>query len=292
MSVSTDVKAQFVDAYYEGADQVPANWRPTFQFRSDDIASLKLGLLEGTATVPSWNGSADLPQATVNDIGSKTVNYAQYGLQLRIRKLDARDDGQLVPQVARRLGRAVTNTYANIGAAVYMNAFGSTTVVPGSKALAATDHPLGTGGTRSNKLTSALDLAGIFAAIQLARQWVDYDGAPYDLADGGWYLVFPTQGGLEQTVAQALGSQYTSDQMQVNTASSYGITGVPWNKITDPTYWFMVSKTIMPLQFWERQTPEDTVEIDGDSRQLKLSVDFACAAFCVAQPSGFIGSDA
>lgn len=291
MSVSTDVKAQFVEAYYEGADTVPDAWRQTFAWRSDDLASIKLGALEGVADIPAWNGSADLAQATVADVGSKTVNYAQYGIQLRVRKLDARDDRNLLPQVARRLGRAVSNTYSNIGAAVYNNAFGTTTVVPGTKAISATDHPQGDGGTRSNKLATAFDQSAMFAAINLARNWEDYDGADYDIAEGGWHLVHPTAAGLEQTVFQAIGSPVTSDQMQANQASAFNITQVPWAKITDSTYWFMVSKLIQPLCFWERQTPEESTDVDGDSRQIKISLDFACAAFALAMPTGFIGSD-
>lgn len=289
MTISNDAKKVFVDAYFDGAAMVPSKWRDAYAWRYDDVGSLKLNGVESISTVPQWDGGEDLPQVRVRDIGYKTVTYVQYGVQLRLRKLDVRHDPTLLPRVSQRLGRAVENTYGNVAAAVLAGAFTTTTVVPGTKTLGATDHPTALG-TRSNKLTSALDLAAVFAAITLARNWEDYDGGDLDLAEGGWNLFHPTTAGLEQTAAQVLGSQYTSDQLQVNTAGSYGITAIPWAKLSDTNDWHMTSKVVKPVCVWEASPPEDETAVDQDSRGTKISLDFALAGFAEVYPTGYIGS--
>lgn len=295
MGISTDIKPIHVEAFCEGMDLVPSKYEAAFEVRNDESASLKLGTwgAEGTNRLVEWaDGASDIPQARVVDIGSKTVNYTQFALQFRIRKLDAKHDPGLVQRVLRMIGRAVSNTRALLGAGVVNGAHSTTTVVPGSKTLAATDHPLASGGTRSNKIASGLDLGAIFAAMLLARQWVDYDGGDFDLAEGGWHLMFPNVAGLEQTVGQALGSAYTSDQLQVNTSGMFGITAFPWAKITTATHWALQSKVQRTLGIWDHVRAEDnvTVDEDSDSRQIKITCDGAYAAFCSPHPSGFIGA--
>lgn len=295
MAISTDLKPQHVEAYNEGFDQVPAKWEQAFEFRNDEEASIKIGAwgTEGTNRLPAWpDGASDIPTARVVDIGSKTVNYADFAIQFRVRKRDAQHDRTLIPRLLKMVGRAVANTRALLAAGVVNGAHSTTTVVPGSKTLAATDHPTALGGTRSNKLATACDLGAIFAAMTLARQWVDYDGGDFDFAEGGWTLMYPIVAGLEQTVGQALGSEYTSDQLQKNTSGMFGITAFPWAKITTATHWALSSKVVRSLGFWDHVSAEDNLEVDedSDSRQTKITCDGAYAAFCMPQPSGFIGA--
>lgn len=293
MALSSDTRQQAIDFYFDGDSQVPQAYEQMFPTRTDQVGQLKIGGLstEGTNKLPVWsNSEADVPQARVSDIGSKTVDFVQYALQFRIRKLDSKFNTSLVQDTMTALGRCVANTKALICAAIINGAHSTTTVVPGTKAIAATDHPLATGGTRSTKLSSACDLAAIFAAIALARAYKDYDGGDFDIAEGGWYLFHPISGTLEQTVAQALGSAVTSDQMQINPVGKYGITQIPWAKVTTSTHWGMVSKTWKPLFFWELLAAEDSIDIDEDSRQIKITVDGAWAAGCQAMPTGFIGA--
>lgn len=289
MPISNDAKQVFVDNYFDGAAMVPSKWRDAYAWRYDDVGSLKLNGVESISTVPQWDGGEDLPQVRVRDIGFKTVTYVQYGVQLRLRKLDVRHDPTLLPRVAQRLGRAVENTYGNVAAALLAGAFTTTTVVPGTKPLGSTDHPTALG-VRSNKLSSNGDLAAIFAAMTLARNWEDYDGGDLDIAEGGWNLLHPTTAGLEQTFAQALGSAVTSDQNQVNTAGSYGITQIPWAKLPDTNDWHLLSKVVKALNMWEASPPEDETAVDADDRGTKISLDFALAGFAEVYPTGYIGS--
>jgi phage major head subunit gpT-like protein len=128
------------------------------------------------------------------------------------------------------------------------------------------------------------------AAIALFRNWADYQGLKMDVvAMGGFYLVIPP--GLEEAAGQALGSSVTSDQMQLNMAGSYGIDTIVWNHLTDADNWFLVSKAMSPLIFWERSAPDLQIEIDEDSKAGKYSLDFAIASAVNAIPDGIVGAE-
>lgn len=294
MALSNDIITQGVDAYWEGAALVPAAYQAAFPERNDQVGSLKIGVYgaEGTNRLPSWaDGASDIPQARVATIGSKTVDYAQFAIQFRLRKLDVRLRPELLTSALRAVGRAVSNTPAILCAGVFNGMHTTTTVVPGSKTIAATDHPTATGGTRSNKVTSGLDLAAIFQAMYLARAWTDYDGGDFDLSEMGWNLLFPNVAGLEQTVRSGLGSVVTSDQNQNNTVGMFGVTPIVWSKISTATNWGLASKAVQPFGLWTLEDASSNLEVDtdSDSRQIKITCDGAYAAYAEAQPSGFIG---
>ena len=122
--------------------------------------------------------------------------------------------------------------------------------------------------------------------------YVAVESADFDIAEGGWNLFHPIVAGLEQTVAQALGSAVTSDQNQINTSGIFNISQIPWAKVTTATHWGLVSKMMTPLIDWEVLAPEDSITVDEDSREIKVTVDGAWGAGCGAQPSGFIGAAA
>jgi hypothetical protein len=227
------------------------------------------------------------------ELGSKSLDYVKYGLQVRIPKLDAADVPGLVEQAARKLGIATDSTYGTIAAAKLNGAFSTTTTADG-KALIADDHTKRSG-TRDNLTTSAFDRTALFTALALAANWESYEGLDYDLSELGWYLVYPGQSAtLMETVPEVLGSSVSSSEMQINAAQSRNITPVPWAKIdtTSSADWFLISKVEKPLVFWERQGPMQTLDIDEDNRSYKISVDFAVVCQCRPQPDGIFGSTA
>jgi hypothetical protein len=289
MPLTQESATQVTEAYYDGAEMVPQKYRQAFLDRDDDVPSIREAAVYGITALEEWP-SGDLPQARLHTLGTKSINYVEFGLQLRIRKRQVRDNPMYLRDGIMALGRAVENTRSIICAAVLNNAFSTATCIPGSKPLYATDHPT-KGGTRSNKLSSAPDLAGIFAAHTLARNWVDYDDSPYDLADLGWNIIHPTASGLEQMIGQAIGSQVTSDQNQVNLAGSYNLTQIPYSRITDATHAHMWSKAVKPGVFWERDGVEETMDADEDSKEIKVSIDVAWGVYLRGQPTGAIGFD-
>lgn len=288
---TTNVLQTSVRSYVEGLRDVPMGWEAAYEVVSDNVPSLRIASISGIGELPQWNGDEDLTTASISERGSKTLDYVQYGLQVRIPKLNAADVPGLVAQAARKLGIATGSTRATVAAAKLNNAFGTTTTADG-KALCADDHTTRSGASRDNKLTSAFDRTALFAAIALARNWESFENVDYDIADLGWNLVYPTLSTtFEETATEVLGSSFSSSEMQVNAAQNRNITPIPWAKITDSTYWFLMSKVEKPLVLWDRQGAEQTMVVDEDSRMYKISVDIALVCQCKPQPEGIIGSD-
>ena len=127
------------------------------------------------------------------------------------------------------------------------------------------------------------------AAIQAYRNWVSYQNIPMDLTDFGFFLVVPPA--LEETAVEILGSQYSSNQMQVNAAGAYNTTTIVWNQLTDTNNWFLMSKSVERLfGFWMRSTPTFNVVYDQNNLNWKLNIDLAIKAYHRPTPDGGYGA--
>lgn len=288
---TTNVLQTSVVSYMEGLRMVPNQWEQAYEVLNNDVPSLRIASFSGVGELPVWTGDEDISTAVVSERGSKTLDYVQYALEVRVPKLNARDVPGLVEQAARKLGIAVASTRGTVAAAKLNNAHGTTTTADG-QALASTAHTTRSGATRSNKLTTAFDRTALFAAIALARNWESYENLDYDIADLGWYLMWPTSNTtFEETVIEVLGSSYSSSEMQVNAAAGRNITPIGWAKFTDSTQWALISKAEKPLVLWDRIQPEETMTVDTSSRLIKITADSAMVAQVRPQPEGFIGAD-
>lgn len=291
-----------VDRYMSGLASVSDNWSLTVDRKSANAAALRLPAMTALGSVPTWNGTADLSStATAVDEYNTTgitLTAQQYGAQIAISRLDAENVPEAVSYAAQKLGFAVANTYAEVVFGKWNNAFGS--VKTGDdKALFATDHPMASG-TRSNKLTSALDSSALMAAVKLSRQFKSYDGAPYDLTAAGFYLVVPPA--LEEAAHQAIRSTYTLVNTGGTNTSAQGLNNVsgnffsPADIIVSPHInfdndWFVVSKAESPMVFWERLAPQIRITESEDDLKRKLTIDFAIACDAKADPAVAIGSE-
>jgi hypothetical protein len=285
---NTNVKQTVVERFFEGLFSVSEQWAQAYDYRRNDIADLRISPITGVSSIPKWNGG-DLPVQELEALTPQLVEYEKYGVQVRVDKYDAKDVPESTTTLPQRIGVATASTYAAKAAEVLAGAFSTSTTSVDGLALCATNHTTAIG-TRSNKLTTALDSAAIMAAIAMFRRWRDYQGLPRDVvAEGGFYLIIPPD--LEEAAGQALGSSVTSDQMQVNMAGSYGIDTIVWNHLTDEDNWFLVSKAGSPLIFWERSAPDLQVQIDEDSKAGKYSLDFAISSAVSALPDGIVGSE-
>lgn len=285
---NTNVKQTVVERFFEGLFSVSEQWAQAYDYRRNDIADLRISPITGVSSIPKWLGG-DLPVQELEALTPQLVEYEKYGVQVRVDKYDAKDVPESTTTLPQRIGVATASTYAAKAAEVLAGAFSTSTTSVDGLALCATNHTTAIG-TRSNKLTTALDSAAIMAAIAMFRRWRDYQGLPRDVvAEGGFYLIIPPD--LEEAAGQALGSSVTSDQMQVNMAGSYGIDTIVWNHLSDADNWFLVSKSGSPLIFWERSAPDLQVQIDEDSKAGKYSLDFAISSAVSALPDGIVGSE-
>lgn len=283
-----NVKQTVVERFFEGLYSVSEQWAQAYDYRRNDIADLRISPITGVSSIPQWNGG-DLPVQELEALTPQLVQYEKYGVQVRVDKYDAKDVPESTTTLPQRIGVATAQTYAAKAVEVLDNAFGSATTSVDGLPLCATNHVTKIG-TRSNKLTTALDSAAIMAAIAMFRMWRDYQGMKRDVVqEGGFYLIIPP--GLEEAAGQALGSAVTSANMQLNMAGSYGIDTIVWNQLSDANNWFLVSKAASPIIFWERSAPDLQVQIDEDSKAGKYSLDFAISSAVSALPDGIIGSE-
>jgi len=284
---NANVKQTVVERFFEGLFSVSEQWAQAYDYRRNDIADLRISPITGVSSIPNWNGG-DLPVQELEALTPQLVQYEKFGLQVRVDKYDARDVPESTSTLPQRIGVATATTYAAKAAEILAGAFTTSTTSVDGLALCATNHTTKIG-TRSNKLTTALDSAAIMAAIAMFRRWRDYQGLPRDVvAEGGFFLIIPPD--LEEAAGQALGSSVTSAAMQLNMAGSYGIDTIVWNHLTDVDNWFLVSKAGSPLIFWERSAPDLQVQIDEDSKAGKYSLDFAISSAVSALPDGIVGS--
>jgi len=305
--------------YVDGLASIPDHWRRVADFRTDQSGALRMTSMASLGEVASWDGSADLSAtaSAAGASGTKDIAIAQYGSMVTVGRLDAEIIPNLVADMARRMGIAVANTYAK---QVYTTLEGGlvggtvTTGLPTPKTLFATDHtvpgtPSGGPTTRSNYITSALDAAGVAAAVKSARAWVDSTGAPYDLVAGGFTLVVPPD--LEEAAMAAVGSTYTLTSVTTTVGSasdtssaaspSQGLNNMvgqymgladivvaPW--LTDTNAWYLLPKLENCLVAWQRLPPVLRITEDADTLARKLVVDFALAVDAKPEPIGIAGN--
>lgn len=283
-----NVQARAIKSYFEGLRLVSEGWRESFNIHNDRVAQLRLSAITGIGEPGTWDGSSDLSAAVVNDGNALNVDYVQYGLQVRIARLRLDLVPGLAAMASRKLGVAVASKYRTLAIAELQNAFSGT--VDDGEALVSNSHTTRSGATRDNLITSAIDATGFMAAIQLFRDWNSYENMNYNLADLPKRLIIDPA--KESSAVQALGSQYTSSQLQVNVAGSYDTNlSIESGAFTDSDDWLMVVPTESPFHFWELEAPTYKVAFDQDNECWKLNVTFAVAVDSGPQPDGIVGSN-
>ena len=197
--------------------------------------------------------------------------------------------------MARRIGVAVANTYSKQVFTTLNNCLSSETSGDG-KAFFATDHTVpGGSGTRTNLVESAVDIAGIAAALKAARQWIDSTGAPYDLSAGGYWLVCSPS--VEEAAMQAVMSPYTLTDITTSGSPSQGLSNMVTQylsvsdiivspHIADTNAAFLLPKLQPALMVWQRLAPVLRTTQNEDDLSIRLTVDFALTAACQVEPIG------
>lgn len=287
ISVS-NVQERTIKSYFEGLRMVSEDWRMAFNMHTDRVAQLRVSAITGIGEPGKWDGSSDLSPVTVNDANALNISYTQYGVQVRIPRLRLELTPGLAAGAAQKLGVAVASKYRSLALAELQNAFTGT--VDDGAALVSDSHTTRNGTGRDNLITSAIDATGFMAAIQLYRDWVSYEEINYNLAELPKRLIIDPA--KETAAVQALGSQYTSSQLQVNVAGSYQTNlSIESGCFTDSDDWLLLVPSESPLQFWELESPRYESFYDQDSQCWKLNVTFALGIDSGPQPDGIVGSN-
>ena len=289
--------------YVDGLASIPDDWRQIVDFTQEQSGALRVTSMASIGEVASWDGTADLnaTATAAGSAGTKTIDIAQFGAQVTISRLNAQTIPGLVDGMARRMGVAVANTYRK-QVFTRLNQCAGSQVSGDGKAFFATDHTVpGGSGTRSNSITSALDPAGIAAAIEATRGWVDSTGAPYDLSGGGFWLVVPYQ--LEEAARSAVASPYTLTSVTSSGSPSQGLSNMVTQFMSqadiivanvgitsDDNAWYLLPKLANPLLAWERLSPVMRQVENSDDLSIRLTTDFALAVACNVEPAGIFSN--
>ena len=285
----TNSKQTAVEAFFEGAAMISDDWRKFVNFRTDNVAALKLAAMSGLGDVPTWTGTAALGDTavSVDDHAQPTLSASQYAYQCRISRIDQADIPNLVADASRKIGMSIASTYASLA---YTLLNSNPAVL--SADMFATDHPLVGGGTRSNRTDSALARTAFKAAIQAFRKWTNAQGQIQDLTEAGFYLVVPAE--LEETAKMIVSSPYnvvSNVQGEANISGTYNTEVIGSGKLSslDANNWYLGSKAQTPFHFWERLAPEIRITEDPDTLHTKITCDFAVGTGGGPEPDGVYG---
>ena len=296
---TSNAYATAVKNYVDGITSVPDEWRRFSEFSTEQSGALRMTSMASIGEVASWDGTADL-NSTATAAGAaatKTVDITQYGSQVTISRLDAETIPNLVGGMARRIGVAVANTYSKQVFTTLNNCLSSETSGDG-KAFFATNHTVPGNDSisdRTNLVESAVDIAGIAAALKAARQWIDSTGAPYDLSAGGYWLVCSPS--VEEAAMQAVMSPYTLTDITTSGSPSQGLSNMVTQylsvsdiivspHISDTNAAFLLPKLQPALMVWQRLAPVLRTTQNEDDLSIRLTVDFALTAACQVEPIG------
>tara|TARA_Y100001963_G_scaffold133862_1_gene193908 strand:- start:1805 stop:2713 length:909 start_codon:yes stop_codon:yes gene_type:complete len=299
VALSTDnVKAIAVRNFFEGMLQADDSViTKVMTYHNEDVASLRLAALTGIPDPGTWASGDDLTVATLDSTGANTMAYDAYGVSVEINPFDLRDIPGILSKASKKLGRSVTSKRANLAFSNIAAVFTDATADGAS--VCATDHTM-TSGTRSNRGSSALDMASFQAAITAIRGWKNYQQQVMDWADQPKFLIVPPA--LEETARQILGSPYqltTVDtsgapaQGLINTSGLYNTRIVINPYASDANDWILVADPSFgnPLNFWDRAPVKfEAIVQDQDSLKTKLRVTWASKAQSGPQPDGIWGS--
>lgn len=249
---TSNVKDTMVAAFFSGAGTVKMDWEETFDWRDDQVAAIRKAPWAGIGNFGTWDGKADLTQDEPDALDAQPMTYVIYAVQVRLSMFDLEEVPNIRAETLRKIGFSAASTVAAAAASAKANGF-TVADCHGSKTLLATNHEVRGGGTRSNKITAALDRASFLLATNMVEKWKNYDNQLHDLSGAGYFLEFPTD--LKETAKQALRSSVTSSQNQYNAAADEDVQFVKNGYLGDANDWFVSVRApgFKPWLGWRRK---------------------------------------
>ena len=146
-------------------------------------------------------------------------------------------------------------------------------------------------GTQDNLLTDALSENSLNAARQLLRNYKNQQGLPLNMGEGGQdrmcLVVGPTN---EKLARQLLGSQFTSNNLQVNINQGFAKLMV-FPLASDPDDWFLIDIQKSPCGIWLGEPPTIEVLPSEDNVFVNFVAQFSASFYVKAYEFGIIGSN-
>ena len=227
----------------------------------------------GFGLVPTKDEGSSSSYDTIYQAFDKRYTHDTYSLAYRVTK-EMHEDSRygLMKKLPKALGRSMRATVETDGANMLNNGFVTTYDTGGDgKELFATDHPLVSGGTQKNELSTSADLSATSyeqATIDL-KDTTDDRGILLDLTPKK--LVYPNE--LAWTVRKLFGSTLDPESANnaINPANDERMEFVEWSYLTDPDAWFITCDEHELNWFW-RVMPDHYKGNDFDTDDAKFKV--------------------
>ena len=234
-----------------GATRQEAQYPKCFKVMNSDRQNERFASFYGMTSWSSKTEGGDISFQTPGEAYAKTFTHTTYASGFNY-TLEAQEDQQHreLEQLAEDLGMGAFNLIETTTANHFNRAFNGSYTGPDAVALCVSNHPIpATGGTESNILSSAADLAYTSLQQAMADLMGQVDGAG-KLAPmrPSVLIVSPSE---EVTARQILNSAVTSSALQVNVFQGM-LNLVVWPYLTDADAWFLMCPEHRMYFFWRR----------------------------------------
>jgi len=255
-------------------DRHPEEWREIFDVENSSKAYEEDVLMYGLGTAPVKPEGGSLSYDDGGESYVARYNHETVALGFAITE-EAEEDGQygsIGQKMARALARSLLNTKEVKGANILNNGFSSSYPGGDGVALLSSAHPLAGGGTGSNILGTAADLAeaSLENLLVVISEWTDDRGIP--IRAQATKLIVPAE--LQFTATRLLMSPYRpgGDYNDVNAVYKLGAVrdGFAVNhQLTDEDAWFLKTDVPDGLKHFNRKAVSGGVEGDFDTGNLR-----------------------
>ena len=250
--------------------------------------------LSGFSAAPVKNEGAAIAYDNGQEAWTARYNHETIALGFSLTEEAIEDNlyDSLSSRYTKALARAMAYTKQVKAAYVLNKAFDTTVTYGDGKSLCATDHPLISGGTNSNRPTTGADLNETSlenAVIQIAA-WTDERGLL--IAAKPRKLVVPPA--LQFVATRLLGTELrvgTTDN-DINALKNNGSIPEGYVKnhwLTDPNAWFLVTDVPNGLKHFVRTPLSQSMDGDFDTGNVRYKARERYS-FGVSDPLGIFGS--
>lgn len=145
-------------------------------------------------------------------------------------------------------------------------------------------------GTQDNLLTAALSEASLSSARQLLRNWKNQRGLPMNITGGDDEMVLLVGPENELAAVELITSNLSGADMQSNVFRSFADV-VVFPFATDPSDWFLISRTKSPVGIWMSESPVLMAREDDTGLFVNFTVRFQATFYVKAYAAGIVGSN-
>lgn len=276
-------------------DAHPTEYTDLYEIRSSgrayeqDVQVTPFGL----APVKTQGGAVSYDSETQGWV--TTYAHIAYALGYIVTKEELEDN--MYKEVSQRRAKAnafsINQTVENVAAFLYNNAFNTTYfTTPDSKALIATDHANVTGGTFSNRITTAADLSEASLedlTIQIMNTTQDR-GLKISIMPESLHI--PTQEwyNANRILKSVLQNNTANNAINVLKATNTFPKGIKMcHYFTDPDAWFIRTNCPNGMTFFWRNRPQFDQDNDFDTKNAKAATYMRFSVGCT-DPRGIFGS--